>query len=66
LEYNLGEQAFVDTFDSAAELGRKVRTVIGKLAVGLFIRWESYIVVLDGPKWNTPRRFNVLQRQPLG
>jgi hypothetical protein len=34
--YNLaiGEQAFVDTFDGAAELGRKVRTVIRKLAVG--------------------------------
>jgi hypothetical protein len=45
VKYNLGEQAFADTFDGAAELWRKVRSVVGKVAVGLdgrvTVRWAK-------------------------
>ena len=43
VKHGLGEDAFVDTFDGATGLWHKVRTVIGKVAVGLdgkvTIRW---------------------------
>ena len=35
VKYGLGEEAFADTFDGATGLWQKVRTVIGKVAVGL-------------------------------
>jgi hypothetical protein len=45
VRYNLGEQAFADTFGGAAELWRKVLSVVGKVAVGLdgrvTVRWAK-------------------------
>jgi hypothetical protein len=35
VKYDLGEEAFIDTFDGAVKLWQKVRIVIGKVAVGL-------------------------------
>lgn len=36
IRYDLGEEAFADTFDGATGLWQKVRTVVGKVTV----RWR--------------------------